>query len=512
MRNSLKESLNKLQSSSLLLTIVVIFSKLIGMLRDVFLANYFGTSNISDAYLIAISVPTLLFYFIQHAITTSFLPIYNKALETEGKECADKFANNLTCISLLLCAVLVSLLLIFPNEIVKIFASGFNDETNELCAHFIRISACSLFFMTFVSIWTGYLQAYNNFIIPGIISLPRNIILIISIVLGSLIDVNILGFGILAAYISEALLLFPFVLSKKLRLMPTLNFKDPFIKDTLCMVIPIFIGVAVSQINKIVDRSIASTIQEGAVSALNYASVINNAVQEILATSIITILFAECSSLIAQHKKDEVKKKLTGTLNTLLFFLIPASLGIIVCSKELVSSLLCRGVFDENSLTITKGALCFYAIGLPFLAIRDTLIKVFYSYKETKITTVSSIIAICVNIGLNFWFMTFMGTNGLALATSISAIVHCLILYIILFKKIGDFGTKSILLEIGKTVVSTAIMVLILILLRELLYLYISSEILILGILVVGGLILYFVMSLLLHSNVLWGWLRNDRK
>ena len=179
-----KLSLKSVNSNTLVLMGVIVFAKLLGMLREVFLANYYGTSGISDAYLIASSVPTLLFYFIGHALSTSFLPMYNKVKEEKGEDEANRYANNLLTVSLLICTLIVAVLLAFPGVVVKLFAAGFVDETAALAAYFIRICAVSLYFMTVVSVWSGYLQAKNSFIIPAIVSVPRNLIVIASIVLG----------------------------------------------------------------------------------------------------------------------------------------------------------------------------------------------------------------------------------------------------------------------------------------------------------------------------------------
>jgi putative peptidoglycan lipid II flippase len=130
---------------------------------------------------------------------------------------------------------------------------------------------------------------------------------------------------------------------------------------------PIMLGVSVSQVNNIIDKSIASTVVEGGISALSYASIINNAVQEVLVTGIITILFANCATLVAKGEHELVKIKLSSTLQTFLTVLIPASCGVIILARPLVVCILGRGNFNENSVKMTVGALCCYTIGLSFL-------------------------------------------------------------------------------------------------------------------------------------------------
>lgn len=509
------KALQKLKQSTLVLMAVIVVAKLIGMSRDVVLANFFGTSNVSDAYLIAISVPTLLFYFIGHALSTAYLPIYNKVKHEKGEKEAKTYSSNLICIALLLCTVLVLVLLIFPEGVIKLFAAGFDEKTVALTAQFVRYSAASLYFMTVVNVWGGFLQANSNFILPAMVSVPRNIVLIVSIAVAALYDVRYLGIGILAAYIAEFLLLLPFVLKNGFKLRPVLQFRSPEIKETLYLVLPIVIGVGVSQINKIVDKSIASTIVSGGISALNYASVINNAVQEVLVTGIITILFAKCAAWVAAGKHDVVKAKLSETIGTMLFLLVPASLGIIACAEPLVTCFLCRGEFNLNSVKMTTTALCCYTAGLSFLAVRDTLVKVFYAYKDTKVTTITSIGAILVNVGLNLVLSKFWGINGLAIATSIAAALQCLVLYIVLHRKIGDFGLKTTLITLCKVLIAGAVMYVAVSMLYKVLIQQGLSELVGLFICVFAGVVIYGLCSILLKVTIplaLFGKIKGRRK
>ena len=440
----------KIKQSSVALMGIIVVSKLVGMLRDIVLANCFGTTNISDAYLIAASVPTLLFYFIGHSLSTAYIPMYNKVKAEKGEIEAQRFSNNLLNIAMVLSTVIVAVLLAVPEVVVKVFAAGFDGPTTQIAVRMIRISVPSIYFMCIVNICGGYLQANKNFLAPAAISLPRNAVIVGAIVLAASFGIDWLGWGLLAAYAVEFLFLLPFVAAKGYRYRPIIQLREENIRQTMYIVAPILLGVCVSQVNKIVDRSMASMVVEGGISALTYASVINNAIQEILVTGIITILFANCSELVAKNEHDQVKRKLHDTLGAMIFLLIPASVGVIILAEPIVRVLLCRGEFDKNSLAMTMGSLRCYTVGLLFLAIRDALIKVFYAYKETRTTTFVSITAIIGNIIMNLVLGRIMGIRGLALATSLTAVFSCVTLYVLLRRKIGDYGfgkTKTILMK-----------------------------------------------------------------
>ena len=497
-------SFKNAKRNTVIVTAIIVVSKLIGMLRDVVLANYYGTTNVSDAYIIASTVPTLLFYFVGHALSTAFLPIYNKVKQEKGEDLALRYMNNLLFCSFIICFLFACLLIFFPEVVAKIFATGFDEQTIKLSANLIRTCAVSLFFMVIINIWSGYLHAKENFVVPAAISLPRNAVIIVSIAISATVGVEFLGVGLLLAYVAEFVFLLPSVIKAGYRLKFRLRFNDEEMKQTYKMVLPIIIGVGVSQINKIIDRSVASTIIIGGVSALSYASVINSAVQEIFVSSIVTILFADCARLVAEGRSDGAKNKLQKTLNLLILLLIPAMIGVVVLAEPIVSIIFSRGQFDNESVLMTSGALRLYTLGMLFVAIRDTIVKVFYAYKDTKITTILSIVSILINIILNIVLGIFMGINGLALATAISAIFNACSLYVCLYKKIGNFGIKNNIFCFATSLVSASIMGGVVYLIYGMLIKIINSSLLVLILATLVGVIVYFsIISILNYKKVL---------
>ena len=493
--------MKKFQKSTLTLMLVIVVAKFIGMFRDIVLANYFGTSNVSDAYLVAALVPTSVFYFIGNSISTAYIPMYSKVKEEKGEKVAQRFSNNLLNIGLVVSTLIVVFLVFCPMVAVRLFATGFDEETASIAADLIKISSPSIYFMTIVSVFTGYLQANKSFIVPAAVSVPRNFAIVMSIVVAAWYGINYLGIGLLVAYVFEFLFLLPFTLKKNYHYNLSVNLKDPNLKYTVYIILPILFGVCVNQINRVIDKSIASTIVEGGISALSYASIINNAVQEILVTGIITVLFASCAELVARGKYNEVKAKLSSTLNALCFLLIPASVGVICLARPIVKVILCRGSFDDTSIALTSGALCCYTVGLCFLAIRDTLVKVFYAYKDTKTTTITSTAAIVLKIAISFLCADKWGINGLAIATSISAMFNSVILYVLLRKKIGDFGLKSFVSVTIKSLVSSGVMAFVIAYSEDFISSFVANEVFYLIISVSMGAIVYFMIGIALKTE-----------
>ena len=266
----------------------------------------------------------------------------------------------------------------------------------------------------------AYLQVKENFIIPGLMPVPYNILIITSIIISVKISPYLLPWGTLIGLSLQFLFQLPFAMKKGYRYKSYIDVKDEHLKRMLWLIAPVLIGVAVNQINTIVDRTIASTLVEGSISALNYAT----------------------------------------KLNTVTLLVIPISIGAIILANPIVKLLFQRGEFDARATHMTAVALTFYSIGMIGYGLRDILGKVFYSIQDTKTPMINGVIAMILNITLNILFVKFtnMQLAGLAFATSISALFTITLLFISLKRKIGSFGGKSIALGMIKSLISGIIM------------------------------------------------------
>ena len=444
--------------TAVILVIISVVAKLFGLLRDVVLADCYGAGSVSDAYLIAISVPTLLFYFIGNALSTSFIPMYTKVEREKGTEEAQKYTDRIMTVSLLLSTAIALLLIICPRGVVAIFASGFDEERISLTADIIRMSAVTIYFMTAVNIFSSRLQLNESFAAVALVSFPRNFFLIVSVILSTYFGLWWLGLGIILAYLGEFILLLIPALRNRIYIRLRFSLKDPYLLDTLKMVLPVFLAVAVSQINKVIDRTIASNLDVGSVSSLYYASIINTSLQEVLVSSLVVIVFTNVSKLVANKEYGQADAIYHKTVRMLRFILMPATVGMLILAVPVVELMFGRGNFDTYAVSSTAAALRGYTIGLCFLASREVLIKVFYAYKKTSVTFAASVFGILINIGLNLVLVIFWGATGLAVATSVSAICQYVILIIYYHAKMWKFSMKAYFISMLKPLIGCVLM------------------------------------------------------
>src|SRR5699024_3854161 len=173
----------------------------------------------------------------------------------------------------------------------------------------------------------------------------------------------------------------------------------------------------------LVDRTIASRVVEGGITALNYANRLNGFIQGIFVLSISTALYPMISKMAAENNMQGLKKSVAEAISGINLLVIPATVGSMVFAEPVVMLLFGRGAFDSNAISLTTAALFYYSIGMLGFGLREVLSRAFYSLQDTKTPAINAAIAVVINIVLNIVLSKFMGIGGLALATSISAIV-----------------------------------------------------------------------------------------
>jgi len=446
------------KKTAVFLMVLIILTKLLGFIRELVLSYFYGASNITDAYLISTTIPMVVFSFIAAGISTGYIPMLSKIENDSGEDEGIRYTNNLINVLLSLCTVLLLLGWGFTENLVRIFASGFEGETLALAVKFTRISLTGMYFMGTLSICNSFSQIKGNYYVPAIGGSLTNIVLIASIMLSARSNIVILAIGSVLSLAVPVVWLIPFIRRKGFKFRPILDLKDEHIKKMLYIALPVVLGMSVNQINIVVDRTIASGIIVGGISALNYANRINTLIQGIFVFAIVTIMYPRLSKMAAEYDFKGIKENAVKAINATNLILTPAMVGIMIFAEPIVRLLFNRGAFDDNAVTLTSVALFFLSLGMIAFGQRDILTRVFYSLQDTKTPMINASIAIVLNILLNIVLSRYLGIGGLALATSISAIFGTVLLSISLRKKLGPFGLKNVSFSFMKIVFASLLM------------------------------------------------------
>lgn len=451
--------MSNLAKSAFWLMVVTMLSKVLGFGREIILGYFYGTGMYSDVYIVSMNIPLVIFASIGTALITTFIPLYQEVLSDKGEERALKFSNNIMSIVVILSIILGVFGYIFAEPLVKLFAMHYTGEKLILAVKFVRIMIGGVVFIGLSNLMTSYLQIQGNFTIPGMIGFPNNIIIITSIILSAVTgNIYILAIGTLIGMLSQFLFQVPFAIKKGYKFKPTIDFKDEYLKKMLWLVMPVLIGVAVNQINAMVDRSLASGLEDGVITALNNANRLNGFVMGMFIATLGAVIYPTLSKLSTENNKEKFAESVANSVNCVNLLVVPASVGAMVLATPVVRILFERGAFNDRSTVLTATALVFYSVGMIGFGLRDILDKVFYSLKDTRVPMTNGIIAVVLNIVLNIILVKFMGHGGLAFATSLSSLICIVLLFRSLKKKIGYYGQDKIRSTFIKTVVASLVM------------------------------------------------------
>lgn len=450
-----------MKKTTIFLMLVTILSKIFGFLRDIALSYFYGASYISDAYIISTTIPGTIFAIIGAGIATNYIPVFTEIKKEVNEERALSFTSNLLGITVFISTIIILVVLFFTAPLVKIFASGFDENALELVVLFTRISIVSIYFTGIIYILTAYLQIKNSFLAPVLATVVSNIIVIISIILSVKINIQIIAIGTTLSLFVQLVTIAFVALHHNFHLVRfNLQF-DKYITKLIRLSIPVIIGVSVAQVNVLVDRTIASQISSGGISAMNYAYKINGVIHGVFIVSIASVIYPIFSKLASENGLFELRYLVRKSIIGMLLLVIPITFGLMIFSKEISALLFNRGSFDEIALSLTSDALFFYAIGLAAWGLTEILVKVLYSLNDTKSSMITAGLAMLLNIILNLILSKYLGIGGLALATSISMIFRAITLIIVLYLKIGSISINSILVIVAKSIFASTVMAII---------------------------------------------------
>lgn len=444
-----------MKKTAIILMFITLISKLIGFGRELFLSYYYGTSSISDAYIISLTISSIIIGFIIQSIVSIYIPQYSKIELLESEEFANKYTSNIINTINILLSILIVITLVFTKQLVNLFASGFDAETTLLAVKFTRVTVFSIYFTFMTRVFSSYLNVKNCFIIPTVIGIPYSIILIISIILSSRYSIIYLPLGMLFSSVIQLLILIPSIIKTKYKHKIIINVKDKYLKEMMVLSIPVLLGLSVNQINVLVDRTLASKIVEGGITSLMYARYLNDFVIAVFILPIITIAFPQSSKLFSENNLEGIKHIINESIIIIILILIPASVGFIIFSEEIVKLVYFRGSFNEKSVLLTSSALLFYSIGMIGSSFRAFFLKIYFAMGDTKTPNVTAIISLIVNIILNIILSKYFGIGGLALSTSIASFLSSFIMMKLLTNKFNKLYSRVLFVKLIKVVVST---------------------------------------------------------
>ena len=445
--------------SGLLVMIITMVSRVLGLVRAGIIAYYFGASAMTDAFFSAFKISNFFRQLLgEGALGSSFIPLYNERVESEGEENSKQFIYSILNLLFVFSTIVTILMIIFSQGIIDGIVSGFPDETKIIASRLLKIMSVYFVFISLSGMVCAILNNFKQFAVPASTSIFFNLAIILaSMYFGKTYGIDALAYGVVIGGLFQFLVVLPAFFKIMKGYSFKIDWKDPYLKKIFIMICPMLIGIVARQVNTIVDQMFASYLAEGGVSALENATRLYLLPVGVFGVSISTVIFPALSKAMSKNDLDGATDNIVKGLNILLFLIIPSTAVLTFYAPEVIRITLSYGKFDEEAVRVTSQALLYYSLGLYFYTAIYLMTRAFYSVKNSKYPVKFSIISIVINIVLNFLLIKSMAYRGLALSTSIASGVNFFLLLIVFRRKYINFSLKKSYIFFIKTFIITAI-------------------------------------------------------
>jgi putative peptidoglycan lipid II flippase len=446
-------------------------SRVLGLVRDQVLAAFFGAGNDMDAFVVAFRIPNLVRdLFAEGSMSAAFVPTFTRELTLRGKRDAWRLGNNVLNALLITTGLLVVVGIVFAQPLIRLYAGDFANVPGKLELT-VQLTRVVLPFLTMVAVAAaamGMLNSLHHYFVPALAPAMFNVATIVLVVaLAPLMP----GFGqprimavavaALAGGIGQVAIQWPALRREGFRYARVFDPGDPGLRRMLILMGPGMIGMAATQVNLFVNTLLATSQGTGAASWLTYAFRLMYLPIGLFGVSIGTAVLPAVSRHAATDDTTEIRRTVSRGLAMMLMLNVPATAGLVVLASPIVQMLFERGHFMSSDTAATAAALRWYALGLiGYSAVRITS-PTFYAIGESRTPAMVSVGAIGVNVIASVALVRAMGFQGLALGTSIAAIVNAALLLGLLRHRLGGLEGRRLLVTLLKVTGSSLVMALV---------------------------------------------------
>lgn len=476
----------KVARAAFLITGAFMFSSILGLVRTFLFTYVFGATNFSDSYLQAFLIPNLIFTVVSGgALSSAFIPVFTTyAVGRKDEKTAWHVASSALNLSVIIMVTLSVLAMILTPVIVPLYSPGFPPAQLALITTLTRIMLLQAIVLGSGVIVSAVLNAKQDFSYTALGTVLYNVGLILGLIPGFLLSfhsrsttpadlaVYSATWGVVLGAILQVGVQIPGLFKVRMRYTFSFDWRHPGVIQIGRQMIPRIINAAMLSFSTSVDRFLLAFL-----TAVATATVVNGLITEyfqafsilllpvsIFGSSVSTAAFPTLASYVARERFDRVRSIITETLRGILFLSIPSCIGLIVLALPVIQVLLEHGRYTLQEAQFTAIPLIFFAVGLPGLAAVEILTRAFYALQDSRTPVVISVAQFVLKIALSVILINVAvfgvqwGMGALAFSTSVASALEALVLFTLLYQRIGGFELRSLMGFIGRALLAAAVM------------------------------------------------------
>jgi putative peptidoglycan lipid II flippase len=441
-------------------------SRVLGLVREVVAASYFGVSGAMSAFTIAFQVPNLVrALFADSALQGAFVPVFTELLEKGERKEAFRVASSLFC---LICVVLGSLTLLFivlAKPIMSLFAPGFDDQPEllDLTVNLARLMFPIVMLLALSGVVVGMLNSFEHFSVPALAPAAWNIVIIISLALlvpafsGS-DEIYAYAIGVLLGTIVQFLLPLPWLRGRGGHFTLTLDWRDERVLRVLKLMLPVTLALGLINLSLLINSLFGTLVSDQAPAAMDKAFRIYQLPQGLFSISIATILFPTLARFAARGAHDDLRRTMGNGVRQICLLLIPSAVLMAVLAEPITRLVYQRGDFGPAATDLVSEAMLWWSISLPFQGVSLLFSRTFFSLQRPWATTALAGVNLAVNAAVAAALYKPFGIAGIVIGTVAGTIVMCVSQGLMLRGDLGGVEGARTLKDAARMLVAAALL------------------------------------------------------
>jgi putative peptidoglycan lipid II flippase len=408
-------------------------SRLLGLVREVVAASYFGVTGAMSAFTIAFQVPNLLrALFADSALQGAFIPVFTELLEKGQRREAFRIASSLFFLICLILGALTALFILFAEPLMSVFAPGFDDNPalKDLTVNLARLMFPIVVLLALSGLVVGMLNSFEHFAVPALAPVAWNLVIIAALVglvpaLPEDDEIYAYAIGILAGTVVQFLLPLPWLRGRGGRFTVRLDWRDERVRRVLKLMLPVTIALGLINLSLLINSIFGTLVSDQAPAAIDKAFRIYQLPQGLFSISIATILFPTLARFAARGARDDLRRTMGNGVRQIMLLLIPSAVLMAVLAEPMTRLVYERGAFGNEATDLTSTALFWWSISLPFQGVSLLFSRTFFSLQRPWATTALAGLNLVVNAALAAALYGPFEIAGIVLGTVAGTIVMC---------------------------------------------------------------------------------------
>ncbi len=423
---------------------MTVLVKLASMVKEVFTAYAFGTSDAMDAFLMAFLLPQFAIYLIGGTLNAALIPTYIEVREREGKEAAQQLLSSVmvwTSVSLIVASMVLASL---TEILLPRIASGFDPDKLQLTRSLYYVLLVTLVISGLGTMWSAILNAWNRFALAAAIPIVTSSVTVALVVTcAKQWGAYVLAIGIVGGALIETLVLGWGLRQQGVSLAPRWHGLSPAVKQVLAQYAPMVAGAFLMGSGNLVSQSMAAMLGSGVVSALAYGSKITNMLLGVAAVAVSTAVLPHFSQMVAEENWPGVRHTVMTYARLLLLICLPVTAVLMYFSEPLIILLFQRGAFTAADSQVVGQVQVMYLLQVPPYVVSMLFVRLISALKSNHLMMWGCAINLILTVALTYYFMHWLDARGIALATSLVYMVSLGFLMTVSLRSLKKLSTTG---------------------------------------------------------------------